>query len=92
VYEKIIKDEIVYDPRLSNTAVDLLGRMLDRDVSHRIKLSEIKTHPWVTLSGKWPMISTEENCVIEDVTEEEVERAFRPGFLFFNKVRILFVY
>lgn len=86
LYEKILKDEIVYASELSENAVNLLKTMLCREASTRIKLTDIKLHPWVTNNGTWPMLTTEENCVFEEVTEEEVRNAFKPAIMFFNKV------
>ena len=60
--------------------------MLQKDPEKRITLPEIKVHPWVTKMGEWPMMSTEENCVFEEVTEEEVENAFKPAVMFVTKV------
>lgn len=86
LYDKILKDDIQYSPDLTVEARDLLERMLCRDPSQRIKLDEIKTHNWTTMYGIWPMISTEENCTHEDVTEEDVKNAFKPAVMFINKV------
>ncbi|TPX39716.1 hypothetical protein SeMB42_g06278 [Synchytrium endobioticum] len=76
---KITADEPIISRSLSPTLRDLLHRMLQKDPNQRISLQEIKVHPWVTLNGTCPMMPSEENCVAAEVTEEEVEQAFRPA-------------
>lgn len=78
LYEKILHDPVVLDESISSHAQDLIMKMLQRDPNDRIKLSEIKIHPWVTRDGLDPCLSTEENCVLEQVTKEEVDNAFSP--------------
>ncbi|KAJ3257559.1 Calcium/calmodulin-dependent protein kinase kinase 1 [Boothiomyces macroporosus] len=90
VYEKIVNDPVVYSPIISKSLRDLLERMLEKDESRRISIQKIKTHPWVTENGKHPMITTEENCMGEDisVTDEDIERAFKP--VQFSVSRVMF--
>ncbi|TPX36598.1 hypothetical protein SmJEL517_g01298 [Synchytrium microbalum] len=76
---KITAEDPLISPNLSPYLQDLLERMLNKDPENRISLQEIKVHPWVTLNGAYPMMPTEENCVLAEVTEEEVEEAFRPA-------------
>ncbi|KAJ3034249.1 Calcium/calmodulin-dependent protein kinase kinase 1 [Rhizophlyctis rosea] len=86
LYEKITHEEIPISNTLSLELQNLLYMMLQKDPEHRITLPEIKVHPWVTKFGEWPMLSEEENCVFEEVTEEEVENAFKPAVMFVTKI------
>lgn len=90
VYEKIVNDPVIYSPIISKSLRDLLERMLEKDETRRISIQKIKTHPWVTENGKHPMITTEENCMREDisVTDEDIERAFKP--VQFSVSRVIF--
>ena len=86
LYKKIFSDEPLISDKLSSEVKDLLQKMLRKNPAERIGLTEIKSHPWVTSNGDSPLLSTEDNCVFEDVTEEEVEHAVRPAIMFFSKV------
>ena len=77
--DQIKNEEIKYSSNLSSLLVDLMIGMLKKDPGDRLTIAEIKVHPWVTLRGSDPMISTEENCIYEEVTDEEVKTAFRPA-------------
>ncbi|KAK7952638.1 uncharacterized protein PG986_008366 [Apiospora aurea] len=59
---------------------DLITRLLDKDASTRICMSEIREHPWVTLNGSDPLLSEVENCsdMIELPNDLEVNHAFTP--------------
>lgn len=66
--------------------VDLMSAMLKKDPADRPTIAEIKVHPWVTLRGSDPMLSTEENCIYEEVTEEEFKTTFKPAVRFAVKI------
>ncbi|KAI9096416.1 kinase-like domain-containing protein [Phlyctochytrium arcticum] len=87
LYDKIVKAAAEISDSLSPSLQDLLYRMLRKNPDERISLAEVKVHPWSTNNGTEPMTSTEENCVFEDPTEEEVENAFQPAMMFVTKVR-----
>jgi hypothetical protein len=38
-------------------------------------LRHFQEHPWVTKNGRYPLMSTEENCTLVTVTEEEVDNS-----------------
>jgi [calcium/calmodulin-dependent protein kinase] kinase len=61
------------DPRLK----DLLQKMMQKDPSQRIKMPELRAHPWVTDDGNDNLLSTEENTanLPDPPTEEEVQSA-----------------
>ncbi|SPQ22792.1 a62bff01-bc79-412d-9548-1b24fbeca487 [Thermothielavioides terrestris] len=58
--------------------VDLMGRLLEKDPEHRIKMEELREHPWVTKGGTDPLLSAEENCsdVVEPPNPLELNHAF----------------
>jgi hypothetical protein len=87
LHQKIIHDEPKISERLSPPLQQLIRGMLQKIPKDRLTLPEIRVHPWVTRNGTDPMISEEENCVYEDVTEEEVKNAFRPAEMVWNKVK-----
>jgi len=92
--KKIEEDPVIYSPTISDDLKDLLSKMLQKDPDKRITIPDIKTHPWVTEHNTNPMLSTEENCIYEDITEEEIENAVQPAFMFVSKVciKIIFIY
>ena len=57
--------------------MDLLGSMLEKDPVDRIKLHDIKVHPWVTGHGFYPMLKMESNCCLIEVTDDEVENCVK---------------
>lgn len=77
--QQIKHEEIKYGPHVSSLLIDLLSAMLKKDPADRLTIAEIKVHPWVTQRGNDPMLSTEENCIYEEVTDEEVKTAFKPA-------------
>ncbi|KAJ3021058.1 hypothetical protein HKX48_009303 [Thoreauomyces humboldtii] len=86
LYEKIVETPAETCVALSTELQDLLAQMLKKDPDERITLQNVKEHPWITNKGTDPMMATEENCVFEEVTEEEVENAFQPAMMFVTKI------
>lgn len=84
--QRIISEEITYHDYLSPLLKELLVMMLKKNPSDRISIPEIKVHPWVSRRGAEPMLSTEENCIYEEITEEELENAFSPSVTFVTKI------
>lgn len=86
LYKKIGQDTYVVSELLSNELKDLLSKMLCKDPKERWTIGQIKAHDWVTNNGADAMLSTEENCVFEDVTEEEVAKAFQPAIKLVSQI------
>jgi len=84
--KKIEEDPVVYSPNISDDLRDLLSKMLQKDPEKRITIPDIKNHPWVTENDTNPMMSTEENCIYEDITDEQIENAVQPAFMFVSKL------
>ncbi len=82
----IIHEEFRVHHHLSSELKELLSLMLNKDPRERITIPEIKVHPWVTKRGENPMLSTEENCIYEEVTEEECQNALSPAVTFVSKM------
>ncbi|XP_065055154.1 calcium/calmodulin-dependent protein kinase kinase 1-like isoform X2 [Rhopilema esculentum] len=67
----IFPEEPVVDPQLQ----DLISRLLAKDPKKRIRMQEIKEHPWVTKGGRESLPKTNENCVVIEVTDEDVKNS-----------------
>ena len=81
LYKKITSDRPIYRDGLSKPLRDLLDAMLHKNDSRRITIEKIKLHPWVTDNGKHPLLPTKENCPIDYLSNEEVEKIFKPATL-----------
>ena len=46
MYKKIVEGKLYFPQRISNSAKDLLQKLLEKDPLKRISISEIKKHPW----------------------------------------------
>jgi len=79
IYNKIRTQQLqIPDPaELSSELTQLLYKMLVKKPHERITLQEIKTHPWVTGYGLYPMMDQNSNCTLIEVTEDEVENSVR---------------
>ena len=69
----------VYKDSLTKQLRNLLAGMMQKNETKRLTMGRIRGHKWVTDDGKSPLISTKENCLIDDsITEEEFESALKP--------------
>ncbi|KAL1959018.1 hypothetical protein VTO42DRAFT_3259 [Malbranchea cinnamomea] len=77
LYESIRNDEVNLDEETNDDFKDLMKRILEKDPEKRIKIPELRVHPWVTKNGTEPLISAEENTaeIVSPPTEEEVNNA-----------------
>ena len=77
MYEAIRTDGFTLPEEQNPGFEDLMRRMLQKDPERRIKMEDIRTHPWVTKNGEDPLLSKEENCadMVDTPTEEEMNRA-----------------
>lgn len=71
------KLEFPEEASLSPALEDLLLRMLIKDPSERISISDMKVHPWLTKGGSEPLPSTYTNCTVLEPTEEEIINSIR---------------
>ncbi|KAK7908572.1 hypothetical protein PG985_015875 [Apiospora marii] len=80
MYEAIRNDQPEIPDDETPEFRDLITRLLDKDASTRIEMSEIREHPWVTLNGSDPLLSEVENCsdMIDMPNDLEVNHAFTP--------------
>ena len=46
LYDMIVQEEITYDEALPAPLLDLLRGILNKDPSQRLRLEQIKAHPW----------------------------------------------
>nr|KAG5690090.1 hypothetical protein BaRGS_016398 [Batillaria attramentaria] len=79
LHKKILKDPVTFpdSPSISPELQRLILRMLDKQPETRITLPEIKEDPWVTLNGTLPLLPEVKNCVLVEVTEEEVQNVVK---------------
>ncbi|KAI8807429.1 kinase-like domain-containing protein [Cladochytrium replicatum] len=87
LYQKIREEPVPIADGTNEDLADLLRRMMEKDPEARIKLNDVRDHPWLTRSGRDPLISKEQNCVgvvkPEDITDEDLKGAVSPvGGLF----------
>ncbi|CAO0792678.1 unnamed protein product [Mucor circinelloides] len=74
LHEMILKDPVQFNKNLSDSLVDLLQKLLEKDPSKRILMRDIRKHAWVTNNGQEPMVSEEDNChsILSEITEEDI--------------------
>ncbi|XP_068249427.1 calcium/calmodulin-dependent protein kinase kinase 1-like isoform X2 [Palaemon carinicauda] len=79
LYDKIRSSLLSFPPApfVSDDLKDLISLMLEKNPNQRITLPEIKEHPWVTAGTQYPLPTEEENCILIEVTEEEVQSCVR---------------
>ncbi|KAI5790099.1 kinase-like domain-containing protein [Geopyxis carbonaria] len=77
LYEAIRNDSVNIPENISLHLSDLLTRILAKDPNERIKMCQLREHPWVTQEGEDMLLSTEENTadVILPPTDEEMASA-----------------
>ena len=77
LYEAIRNDQPEMDPNHEPEFADLMGKILEKDPAKRIKMPELREHPWVTRNGTDPLLSAEENTadLVEPPSELEVNHA-----------------
>lgn len=77
LYEAIRTAKIPLSDESNEDFVDLMNRILEKDPSARIKMTELRAHPWVTKGGRDPLLSEAENTseLVEPPTEAEMNAA-----------------
>lgn len=77
LYDAIKTAKIPLPDETNEDLVDLMNRILEKDPQKRIKMSELRAHPWVTKGGRDPLLSEEENTaeLVEPPTEAEMNAA-----------------
>lgn len=74
LFEKIIFSEPSFPESASDDLRHLLSRILEKDPTKRIRMSELRCDNWVTRCGEDPLLSVEENIAdsITPVTDEDL--------------------
>lgn len=77
MYDAIKDEEPKLDGENDEDFLDLMRRILEKDPAKRIKMPELREHPWVTKRGEDPLLSEEENTsdLVEPPTEHEMNAA-----------------
>ncbi|EXJ56656.1 CAMKK/CAMKK-META protein kinase [Cladophialophora yegresii CBS 114405] len=77
LYEAIKTEEPNLDEEPNEDFRDLMRRILEKDPQKRIKMRELREHPWVTKKGEDTLLSEEENTsdLVEPPTEAEMNAA-----------------
>ena len=65
--------------------IQTLEHLQQKNANKRIGIAKIKIHPWVTVSGSLPMLSTEENCPDMKVTKDEAESNVKQAYQFIKR-------
>ncbi|KAI9826852.1 MAG: hypothetical protein M1832_005791 [Thelocarpon impressellum] len=83
LYEAIRNDSLTFEEETEPEFVDVLMKLLEKDPQKRIKMAELRAHPWVTKHGTDPLLSAEENTaeLVEPPTEAEMQSAITGNFL-----------
>eukprot|EP00794_Sanderia_malayensis_P014015 gene14015-15473_t len=77
LYERIKNEKLVFpdEPIVDPQLQDLICRLLSKDAKQRIKIADIKNHPWVTQGGRELLPETNEHCVAIEVSDEDVKNS-----------------
>ncbi|KAF7717818.1 Uncharacterized protein PECH_000096 [Penicillium ucsense] len=77
LYESIRNDTVDFEDEQDENFKDMMTRILEKDPAKRIKMRDLREHPWVTANGADPLLSYEENTaqLVEPPTEEEMSQA-----------------
>ncbi|KAF9177567.1 hypothetical protein BGZ51_008358 [Haplosporangium sp. Z 767] len=75
----IREDPLVIPPDNDQRFVDLIKKLLDKDPNTRITIEQLREDPWVTNSGREPLISMEENTAsaVTEITDEDLNSAIQ---------------
>lgn len=65
------------DIEVSDEVKHVITLMLEKDPHKRITLPDLKQHPWITQHGEEPLMSQEENCVLVEVSQDEIDSCIK---------------
>eukprot|EP00347_Sterkiella_histriomuscorum_P018998 403343360 len=74
LFKRIQTQEIPWPGNIDSSLQDLISKILTKNPEQRISISQIKSHPWVTDSGKDPMPQFQIQEI--EITEEDKHNAF----------------
>lgn len=89
VMDSIREDPLVFGPETEPDCANVMSLMLEKDPNKRIRIQELKTHPWI-LEGSELVRFTRSNSVVVEVTQQEIEAAFTPvnNFILMTKLKM----
>ncbi|KAI6373274.1 hypothetical protein MCOR25_003480 [Pyricularia grisea] len=78
IYEAIKTEPLKLPADENPDFVDLLSRIMQKDPAQRIRMEDLREHPWVTKKGTDLLLSKEDNCsvILEPPNGLEVNHAF----------------
>lgn len=78
LFDSIINNPVDLSMISDSDLKDLLSQLLEKDALKRIKMEELRQHPWVTCNGQDLLLSTEENTgnAMVSITEDDLFCAF----------------
>eukprot|EP00127_Corallochytrium_limacisporum_P000606 Clim_evm5s22 gene=Clim_evmTU5s22 len=79
LYDKIIEEEVTWPEDIDVTpeCKRLIERMLEKDPEKRITAQEIRSDPWITAFGAYPLPSYDENVGHVSVSKSDMQEAIR---------------
>ncbi|XP_030847475.1 calcium/calmodulin-dependent protein kinase kinase 1 isoform X2 [Strongylocentrotus purpuratus] len=79
LHNKIRTQPVMFpeDIEVSAEVKHLISRTLEKEPQKRITLPELKEDPWITQHGEEPLMSQEENCVLVEVSQDEVDSCIK---------------
>lgn len=77
LYESIKNEQPDLSTEKDPDFIDLMQKILEKDPAKRIKMPQLREHPWVTRQGTDPLLSEAENVaeMIDPPTDAEVQAA-----------------
>lgn len=89
VMDSIREDPLVFGPETELDCADVMRLMLEKDPNKRIRIQELKVHPWI-LEGSELARFTRSSSVVVEVTQQEIEAAFTPvnNFILMTKLKM----
>lgn len=89
VMDSIRDDPLVFEPGVECDCVDLMRVMLEKDPSKRIRIRELKHHPWI-VDGTDDARFSRASSVVVEVSQQEIEAAFTPvnNFILMTKLKM----
>lgn len=89
VMDSIREDPLVFESSVEPDCAAFMRLMLEKDPSKRIRIQELKHHPWILTDMEEARFGRS-NSVIVEVSQQEIEAAFTPvnNFILMTKLKL----